>query len=435
MTLDPNATPEDFAQQLTSSGRRRALLLLDKQSGQLRSGADAAALCECVHANRRDFAQHVAVALEVGANTGALFGAFLHRVTRGQGQGGVRHWRYPDVAAFLTDGLRLSRGMGRKSALAGLWWGGGKGIICRQPDAPVTDAAYRHSLYGEYGEFISGLRGAYVTAEDVGTSAEDMRSVHETTRFVTCLPEAMGGSGNPSSATARGVVCAMEAALEAAGLGGIEHKTIAMQGSGNVGSFMIGYLLERGAKRIIATDVQEACARAARERHPDERLELRVVKPTDSSIFAEPCDVFAPNALGGVLHEATIESLRCAVVCGSANNQLLDDERDAARLKARGIVHVPDFVANRMGIVQCANEQYGSVPDDPAIGRHFDRDYVDSIHQVTTRVLQRAMSEGMTSTQAANQLADELSEQPHPLWPGRTEHILQALQEEDWEGR
>lgn len=431
MQLHPEATPKALAKELEARGRRRALFWYDDARRQL--VGELGELADYVNQNRRDFAEHRAIFLERGAETGALLAAFLHRVRRGQGAGGVRHWRYESVAAMFDDGLRLARGMGRKNALAGLWWGGGKGIICEQPGAPLRDEAYRGRLYRDYGRFVSGLRGAYVTAEDVGTRPSDMRHIHETTRFSTCVPEEAGGSGNPSQATARGVVCAMEAALEFAGRGALAGKTIAMQGTGNVGSFMIELLLQRGVARIVASDVSEASVRAVRERFAGAPLELGAVSPGDRGIFAEPCDVFAPNALGGVLYGETIEALRCAVVCGAANNQLLDDQSDDALLVQRGIVHVPDFVANRMGIVKCANEQYGTLPHDPAIERHFDPQFDNSIQRVTRAVLTRAHDAGTTPTRAANQLADELMQEDHPLWPGRTQHIVDALRAQGWE--
>jgi glutamate dehydrogenase/leucine dehydrogenase len=196
---------------------------------------------------------------------------------------------------------------------------------------------------------------------------------------------------------------------------------------------MIEALLAEGVRDIVASDVSRASIDAARARFADAKVTLRVVDPGDESVFAEPCDVFAPNALGGILNPRSISKLACLVVCGAANNQLLDDHDDARLLAERGIVYVPDFVANRMGIVQCANEQYGSLPDDPAILRHFDSSYDDSVYRVTLQVLERARTEGTTSTRAANQLADERMEQDHPLWPSRTQQIIDALRAEGWE--
>lgn len=405
----------------------------DFATGQL-VAPDAAfeSLCASVSHNERDYAAHEAVFLEIGARTGALMAAFLHKTQRGQGAGGVRHWPYASVEHLLQDGLRLSRGMGRKSALAGLWWGGGKGIIARQPDAPVEDPQYRRALYRDYGQFVTSLRGLYVTAEDVGTTAEDMAAVFDSTRFVTCVPESVGGSGNPSGATARGVVCAMEAALQVMSLGDLSGKTIAMQGAGNVASFMVGELLGRGVAKLFVTDISETAIERLQKLHADPRLDARRTASNDLSIFSTPCDVFAPNALGGVLNPETIPMLDTRLVCGAANNQLLDDTRDARALSARGIVAVPDFVANRMGIVQCANEQYGSLPDDPGILRHFDPTWGESVQAVTQRVLRLAAEEGLTPTQAANALADAASELQHPLWPERGRQIQDALKAERW---
>jgi glutamate dehydrogenase/leucine dehydrogenase len=136
--------------------------------------------------------------------------------------------------------------------------------------------------------------------------------------------------------------------------------------------------------------------------------------------------------LGGVLGPHTIGLLQTPLVCGAANNQLLDDSRDDLALKQRGITFVPDFVANRMGIVNCANEQYGWFQGDPAIARHFGQDWSSSVYNVTRDVLQRATKENSTPSRAANALADELMEQRHPIWGHRGKEIVQALLHEGW---
>jgi leucine dehydrogenase len=436
-------TPQAFVEELRALGLRRAafvnsaLLHPAGQSHAPGGGLESSspkldALARSIVANTRDYQGHQAVFLEIGEQTGALLGAFLHRTRRGQGAGGVRLWSYETVGSFLEDGLRLSLGMGRKNALAGLWWGGGKGVIARPPGQQHTDPAYRTKLFQDYGRFITSLRGAYITAEDVGTTPEDMATIYGVTRFVVCAPAAVGGSGNPSPATARGVVSAMEGALDHLGLGDLQGKVVAMQGVGNVGGFMLPLLLERGVAKIVAADVSEEVVRTLTHRHPTERVQIRTVAPADREILAEPCDILAPNALGGVLDPASIARLSTRIVCGAANNQLLDPERDAALLAERGIAYVPDFVANRMGIVNCANEQYGSLEDDPAVLRHFDRNWQGSVYRVTREVLTRAASSRVTSAAAANALADELAEQPHPIFPDRTAAIIRNLIEHGW---
>lgn len=428
-----NRAPQDFVRLFDELGTARACLVRNPESGVLEaSNPELTGFARAVTANTRDYAEHEGIFLEVGTDTRALLGAFIHRTVRGQAAGGLRHWPYATLGDYLDDGLRLSQGMGRKNALAGLWWGGGKGVIARAPGASYRNPAYRRTLYREYGRFVSSLSGAYVTAEDVGTSAEDMAAIFETTRFTTCIPSEFGGSGNPSGATAKGVVSAMEGALEYLDRGSLAGKTIAVQGLGHVATALIGELLARDVARIVASDISDTALGAAAARFAGAPVELRPATPQDTSILAEPCDILAPCALGGILDAETIPTISASVVCGAANNQLLDGERDAKRLLARGIVYVPDFVANRMGIVNCANEQYGRLPADPAIERHFDPSWEDSVFRVTARVLERSRAEGVTPSAAANALADELGRIAHPIWGHRTRLIIDSLVSNRW---
>lgn len=428
-----DASPYQFAKDLRALGRTRAFFVHSDTEGRVvPSHPGLSALAEAI-GRERDFDAHEALFLEIGRETGALLSAAVHRTVRGQAAGGVRHWPYETFGDFLRDGLRLSRGMGRKNALAGIYWGGGKGVIARVAGDRHEDAGFRRTLYGEYGRFITSLRGVYVTAEDAGTTSDDMAEVFRTTRFVTCIPESVGGSGNPSPRTAKGVVSAMEAAIDHLGLGTLEGKTIAMQGAGNVGAAMIGDLLARGAARVVATDVSEIQCAVVKARFAGENVQIRHVAPADASIFEEPCDVFAPNGLGGILNPETIPRLACRIVCGAANNQLLDEERDDRALHARGILYVPDFVANRMGIVSCANEQYGSLPEDPAITRHLGRDWENAVYVVTRRILESARAERTPPTATANLLADRAALEPHPIFPHRGKAITRALVAGGWD--
>ena len=424
-------SPLVLGEMLLAAGQRRAYLVRDRKSRRyLVSHPLLQEIAEFLEFDRRDSHEHEAIFLE--ANSGALFGAFLHKTERGQAQGGLRRWPYEKLEDFLRDGLRLSLGMTRKNAAAGLWWGGGKGIIARPDGRKCAGEADRAALYRHYGAFISSLRGCYVTAEDAGTAPPDMEEVYRATRFVTCAPPAVGGSGNPSQMTACGVVCAMEAALEFRGMGSLEGRTIVMQGTGNVGSAMLPLLLERGVSRIVASEVSTAQRSALLDAFSGQSVEVRLTQQDNCDILAEPCDVLAPSALGGVLGPKTIPSLQAEIVCGPANNQLVDDERDAEKLASRGIDYVPDYIANRMGIVHCANEQYGYVSNDPMIARHLERDWPGGIHQTTLRILEDARERGITPVAAANQLADRQALQPHPIWGTRTHRIIASLVADRW---
>jgi glutamate dehydrogenase/leucine dehydrogenase len=105
---------------------------------------------------------------------------------------------YDTVSSFFLDGLRLSQGMTLKCALSGIWHGGGKALIIENSVDTIHD---RPAMFAQFGRFVSSLRGCYITAPDVGASVLDMVTVHSQTRFVTCLPPNLGGSGSPAIPT------------------------------------------------------------------------------------------------------------------------------------------------------------------------------------------------------------------------------------------
>lgn len=373
------------------------------------------------------FANHEAVFLRAHPEHDVLMGAFVHDTTRGQAAGGTRLWGYDDMRGFLRDGLRLSQGMTRKNSLAGLWWGGGKGVIGYEVGVRFDDRAVRDSIFNAYGTMMTELRGCYCTAEDVGAFTRDIAAIHATTRFVTCIPQDIGGSGDPSPHTARGVVAAAQAALAHRGMGSLQGKTVAVQGVGNVGGPLVKYLLEAGVAKVIASDVSAELLEKRRGEFPADKFDARLTPRGDNSVLAEQCDIVAPCALGAIINPQTIPQIKAKVVCGAANNQLDDSDRDGAALQARGITYVPDFLVNRMGIVNCANEQYGYATPDPAIERHFTNDWEYSIPVMTRMVLDRTDRDGVHPATAAVALADELATKPHPIFPGRSRDIIGSL--------
>ena len=405
--------------------------MTDPESGEYRTSHPALdGVAGRIAGDERDYHAHEGSFFEIGKKSGYLLSAHIHKTVRGQAAGGVRFWRYDSIESFIRDGLRLSRGMGHKNALAGLWWGGGKGVIARRRDD--SELEVRKHVYRDYGRFMSGLCGCYITAEDAGTRPEDMANVYRTTRYTTCIPGEFGGSGNPSILTARGVVVAMEAALEALGMGTLEGKTIAMQGLGNVSYYMVGYLSERRVRRIVGTDIDADAVARVRADYAGGEFDWREVDAGDNSIFEEACDVLAPNAVGATLNTATISEIHAALVCGAANNQLEDPVRDAHALQERGILYVPDFLANRMGIVNCANEQYGVFDGDAAIESHLDRDRPTGIWRRCIDIFERAKRSGSTPAEEAEALAEELSDEAHPIWGHRGRMIIGHLVTAGW---
>ena len=426
---------EDVTDAMTEAGVRRAAIFTDSQ-GQVRATHPLFdGIATRIASDPRDYQGHEALFVQTGEESGHLMLAAIHNTRRGQAAGGVRFWQYTDLEAFLRDGLRLSQGMGRKCALASLWWGGGKGVIARKAGTDHRDPEVRKAVYRDFGRFMTGLKGCYITAEDVGTTPPDMKQIFSETRFTTCTPPSLGGSGNPSILTARGVVEAMEAACRFRFESGLKGRTIAMQGAGNVSRYMIEELLKRNIGRVLAVDVDVHSIEQTATLCQDDRLELRKIEPKDFEIFSEQADIFAPNAIGAVLTPRTIDQLTAPIVCGAANNPLEDPERDAALLHERGILFVPDFLANRMGIVNCANEQYGYVDNDPAIESHLDHHTEHGIYQRCLTIFANAKARDESPMVEAQRLADTLMQETHPVWGHRGQQIIDSLLGEPWARR
>ena len=434
LTISPTA----FVSWLKENNIQRFHLALDQTSGRMVASHDVLQpLADFINADKRDFMGHEGLFFQVTQKHDTLQGAFVHRTCRGQAAGGVRYWSYKSMEDYMRDGMRLAKGMTRKNALAGLWWGGGKGVMAHNPDQVKTDPAVRENIYQDFGRLLSDLRGCYVTAEDVGTHVVDMANVFATTRFTTCIPAALGGSGNPSAPTARGVISGMEAALEFAGLGDLTGKTVAVQGMGNVGAPLIGFLFEKGVAKVIAADINAELADKLRANlngclSENQELETRIVALDSHDILAEECDIVAPCATGATLNPETIPRIKARIVCGAANNQLENAARDDAALFEAGIIFVPDFLTNRMGIVNCANEAYGYVNDDEFIERHLERDWQHSVFQTALQVLQNSKTNNQPPAQTAMAMADELSLQPHPVFGHRGVRIIESLVTDRW---
>jgi leucine dehydrogenase len=312
----------------------------------------------------------------------------IHSTTLGPALGGTRFYPYPSEDAGLEDVLRLARGMTYKSAAAGLDLGGGKAVIFGDPARDKTEALMR-----AYGRFVDAIGGRYITAEDVGTTQADMDLIRRETRHVTGVSRALGGSGDPSAATAYGVFWAMKAVMAlSSGTSSLAGIHVVVAGVGKVGTSLVRHLVEERA-RVTVSDVDPAAVERVRR-----DFDVGVAKA--DTAHAVPCDLYSPCALGGVLNATTIPELRCWGVVGSANNQLADDSC-AHLLAEQGVMYAPDFVVNAGGVINIAEELA------PA-GYHRERAYaaVRRIYDTTTAVIDTAKQEGITSAEAANRLAE-----------------------------
>jgi leucine dehydrogenase len=270
----------------------------------------------------------------------------VHDTRLGPALGGCRFLPYETENAAIIDALRLARGMTYKAALAGLAHGGGKSVLLRP--AHQFD---RVALFRSFGRFIEDLRGHYITAEDSGTGLEDMEVIRTTTRYVTGVDVANGGSGDPSPFTALGVRRGIEACVRfKLGKDTLSGVHVAVQGVGHVGYQLCRELFGQGARLSVADVDPLKTERANRE------FDAQVV-PLDR-IFDVDCDVVAPCALGSAMNEATIPRIRARIVAGAANNQLAEP-RHGDDLHARGILYAPDYAINAGGLINVAQEVQG----------------------------------------------------------------------------
>ena len=426
-------SPQQFVEFLKNESIKKFHFVYDdKKKKMISSHIQLQSIADFISADTRDFMMHEGAFFQLTKKHDVLQGAFIHRTNRGQAAGGVRYWQYETMEDYLRDGLRLAKGMTRKNALAGLWWGGGKGVMAANPNVDKSDPTIRELVYKEYGELMSALKGCYVTAEDVGTNVADMANIFSKTRFTTCIPESLGGSGNPSVPTARGVVAGMEAAIEFLGEGDLEGKTIAIQGMGNVAEPLIKFLFDKKVKKIIAADIFPKVVENITLKYSHKNLEANVVGKNSTWIFEQLCDVLSPCATGAILNPKTIPLIKAKVICGAANNQLEDSRRDGLEIFNKGIIYVPDFLTNRMGIVNCANEDAGYVNNDPMFEQHLQRDWEFSIFKMTQKVLQKSISSAIPTADVALEMADKLSLENNPIFGHRGKLIIQSLVENKW---
>ncbi len=329
--------------------------------------------------------EQVVFCADPGAGLRAIIA--IHDTILGPSLGGTRMWPFPSEEAATMDVLRLSRAMTYKAAAAGLHLGGGKAVIIADPAKDKTEALFR-----SFGRFVDSLGGRYITTEDVGTTVRDMEWIATETEHVVGVPVSQGGSGDPSPATGFGVYQAMRAcAKEVFGSDSLQGKTVALQGFGKVASYLAGHLREVGAK-LIACDVYPKAAERAKA-----EFGARIVSPEE--IFDVECDVFAPCALGSALNDNTVPRIKAPIVCGGANNQLLED-RHADALKARRILWAPDYVANGGGLINLSFEPTG-YDEDAA------HEKVAQIYETMERIIGIAKAEGITTARAADRLVEQ----------------------------
>jgi glutamate dehydrogenase/leucine dehydrogenase len=340
--------------------------------------------------------EHEQLSVFHDSETGVTGAIAIHSTVLGPAMGGLRLATYPTLGAGLVDALRLARAMSFKNAAAGLDLGGGKAILLDDGEW----AERREERMRAVGAAIERLGGRYVTAEDVGTTPADMDTIAMATDHVAGRAIDRGGRGDPSPYTARTVLAAIRSAVRLRiGARGLEGIRIGVEGVGHVGGELVLLLREAGA-RVYVADLDADKAMTVADSFGATALPLEN--------FAEgDFDVFAPCALGGAIDAGTLDRLRAPVVAGAANNPLAD-RRLASGLRDRGILYVPDFLANCGGIIQVGAEVLG-------LGEGQVEALITDAVERTDAVLEEALAEGTVPMDLAEARAAQVLRSRSPV--------------------
>ena len=314
----------------------------------------------------------------------------VHNLKRGPAIGGTRFIEYEHTNDAIRDAMRLARGMTYKSAISGLNHGGGKAVIMRPKG--MTEAQ-REDIFAAFGQFVDSLGGIYITCEDSGTRVSDMNTVRKQTKHVLGFDPGEGSSGDPSPFTAYGVRRGIEAAVKhKLGRDDLEGLTVSIQGVGHVGYYLAKELHQLGAKLIVTDVVQASLDRCVEE------FNATVVAPDE--IYGVESDIFAPCALGAILHDKTIPQLKCSIIAGASNNQLAEDRHGVVLLE-RGILYSPDYAINAGGLINVAEEYKGYNADTA-------REKCTLIYDTMAQIFERSTKENVPTNVIADRIVEEM---------------------------
>jgi len=327
---------------------------------------------------------HEMVVFAQDKKTGLKTIVAIHDTTLGPAGGGTRFWNYESEDAALYDVLRLSQGMSFKNAGAGLKLGGGKAVIIGDPKTMKS-----REFFNAYGRVIEALGGKYYTAEDVNTNTTDISHIHETTKYVMGTPEI---SGNPSPFTAQGTYQGLKAGAKFTfGDESVKGKVIALIGLGSVGYSLAEYLHKDGAI-LKVFDINQASVDKAVS-------QLGATALKAGEILSSDCDIISPCALGAVFNVDNVKTIKAKMICGCANNVLVDAATGDA-LNSLGIVYCPDYIVNAGGIINCVAELEEGGYKVAEVEKK-----VNGIYQTTLNILQEAKAKGISTARAADEYA------------------------------
>lgn len=311
----------------------------------------------------------------------------IHNDNLGSATGGTRMYDYRSEEEALLDVLRLSRAMTYKCALAGVKFGGGKGVIIGDPKKDKSE-----DLLRSYARKVNELGGKFTTGEDVGITEDDVQLMLEESPYFNGK---RGLGGDPSPYTALGNFYAIQtAATEVFGSDDLSGKTVAVKGVGKVGSELVKLLIEEGINVYIA-DIDSM----ALDRVVVEYPHVKVVDPVE--IHRLKVDIYAPCALGNEFTQKNKKEVKAKIICGSANNQLLSPDIGEWFFQ-NSVLYIPDYVANAGGLINVVDElEESGYQKERVLAR------IENIKDTVLKILELSRKR----KKSLNLVADELAKQ------------------------
>jgi glutamate dehydrogenase (NAD(P)+) len=324
----------------------------------------------------------------------------VDNVACGPSIGGLR--MAPDVS--VTECVRLARAMTLKNAAAGLPHGGGKSVLYGDPRMPPARKealvrAFAHALRNET---------AYIFGPDMGTDETCMGWVHDEIGRAVGRPAVLGGIPlDELGATGWGLRHAAEVAVRYCGGLKLAGARVAVQGFGAVGKHAARFLADQGAILVAASDsegtihepdgLDVAALIALKEAGRSVGASGRGRRLDRDAVLDVECDIWIPAARPDVVREDNVHRLRTRLVLEGANIPLTEAAETA--LHDKGVVVVPDFIANAGGVI-CAAMEYRGATQAAA----FDA-IQEKIRANTEAVLAAATRGGLAPRRAALELA------------------------------
>lgn len=329
----------------------------------------------------------------------------IHNGSLGPALGGTRVFPYKNKQAALKDVLSLSRAMTYKSALAGLPFGGGKGVIIADPKNKNIK-----KILKSYAQQVKKLKGKFYTGEDVGLSEAD---VHYMLKFCPYFIGKKQLAGDPSPyAGLSAFLCIKETLKFLHGSPSVAGKTFTVKGAGKTGGALMELINNEGGKIIAVADTSPERIKHLKAKYPGIKI---VAKEKIAAIAA---DVFCPCALGRDITKSNIKNLKVKIVAGTANNQLESPEI-ARQLFAKGIIHVPDYIANGGGLINVANELLSGT-----FRRNRVIKSINKIPDILNEVLEISKKQNTNPDEVADSIAEKIFNKS----PRKLNFALRAIQ-------